>query len=145
MIGETTIAQQMLHHNFRLLVDFVEVDCADQWRVYNRKIDAAGERERRSREEGLAHLDSMIRSTVTAAPDTADRDFGDAYLWQETFIADESGYVSLATQAWMHAAREMKQLYLWYTGQRLPAGENDDREDQAMLIRLMKIRLYLWM
>ncbi len=70
-------------------MDLLELDCARQWRVYSRQQSAAEEQRHRSPEQGLAHLDSLIRSGGTGAQVSGDADFGDAYLYQETFIADD--------------------------------------------------------
>jgi hypothetical protein len=147
------ISARMLDLNFNMLVDFVELDCAEQRRIYSRQKRPLVNRllfwrERQSPEDGLAHIDSLIRSggqQYCSAP--SEQDFGEAYLFQETMIADDGAYVSVAAAAWSHAAREMKELYFWYTTRRRTGNrrEANEAEDQAMLIRLMKIRLYLWM
>jgi hypothetical protein len=130
----------MFEVNFQMLVEFVEVECASQHQIYTRQ------EQHRSSADGIAHLDSLIRSSGNEACRVeTERDFGDSYLVQETYIADDGGYVSLATAAWSHAAREMKALYLWYTHMSQERTDPDEAENQAMLIRLIKIRLYLWM
>ena len=125
------IDTRILHCLFDTLVDYVEKELA--W--FHLILEGKPPRFRfrwRSRESGLAHLD-----------------------WESDLMDDEGQPTSQAL-----SAREIKALYVWWTEQRPKRQDPFDvkgpieatlhlekqyaTEDEAMLIRLIKIRSNLW-
>jgi hypothetical protein len=158
----------MLHVNFGLLVDFVEVECAAMQRISRKEVGFRLDgllfwKKIRSRDEGLAHLE-----------------WGSGLVYGQDHGMDPGNdlYGTPTDQA--KDAREAKELYLWYLNRENRPDPHEasgwseicrqresgkkprrdeirkalesctameqtyEQEDEAMLIRLMKIRRSLW-
>lgn len=122
---------RILHCVFDSLVDFVEVECAWACTSYN-KHNAAHfkvprlwfkRRKWRSAEAGLLFLREQARDT-------------DARL----LPADEQALAEPTD--WANAANEIINLYNWWVNCRDEKTSRD--EENEMLIRLVKVRKYLW-
>lgn len=123
------LVEVMLHANMEALVDFIELDCAYRYQSFNNK------KCRRSREDGLVWFDEHlelnhceeneeIKAIYLWWKDDYEREYDEAYDW----FPDKP-------------ARELSKEELDICIQK--EKEFSDKE-QEMLIRLMKVRQYLW-
>jgi len=171
--GYHEIDTRMLHANFELLVDYVEIECANMATVfdYEKRKKIYGWRgkipsvlridERRSRELGMKHLE--WESTL-ASPDLGEheRNAGQAsraiqvmilYTWwkdvypnRQELEAPDSGEhgLKILSNKWKQANPEMSAKITQWSKDSFAQDLEWDNEEEAMLIALMKIRKGLW-
>lgn len=171
--GYHEIDERMLHANFELLVDYVEIECANMATVFN---DEAREKhwgwrdkipsvlrikERRSRELGMKHLEW---ETTLSRPslNKDERNPGQAaravqaiilYTWwkdvypnrQEIESPDRGEHgLSILSAQWKKDNPEMAAKIKQWTKDSFQQELDWDQEEEKMLIALMRIRKGLW-
>jgi len=171
--GYHEIDERMLHANFELLVDYVEIECANMATVFDneKRKEAYGWRrkipsflrikERRSRELGMKHLEW---ETTLSSPDLPEyeRNPGQAaravqaiilYIWwkdvypnRQDLEAPDSGEFGLRilSNKWKQENPEMSAKITQWSKESFEQELAWDNEEEAMLIALMKIRKGLW-
>ena len=164
---------RMLHANFELLVDFVEIQCANMatvfdddarkkalgWKFYLPRMLRI--KEFRSREQGMKHLEweaTLASPTLNeneASPGQAAQAvqimilyiwWKDVYPYRETLPSPNEDSIGLdfLSQKWKKANPEMNEKISQWSRDSFQQESDWDKEEEEMLIALMKIRKGLW-
>ena len=173
-VGYHEIDQRMLHANFELLVDFVEIECANIATAFKPKKRRAvmgwwyhapsllRVKEFRSRELGMQHLE--WESTLASPTlNEYERSEGQATRavqiillytwWKDAFPnrqeiaapdADEPVGAKFLSAKWKKANPEYSEKFAQWSADSFQQVLDWDTEDEEMLIALMKIRKGLW-
>jgi hypothetical protein len=172
--GYHEIDTRILHANFELLVDYVEIECANMVGVADRAELTAPRgwrgdwfprvmklKEKRSRELGMQHLmwETTLASSkldeMSRSPDQAARAVQVMILyiwWKDTFPnrkaleSPDRGNTGLEflSRKWQKDNPEMNEkIHKWSVDSHIQELEWD-KEEEEMLIALMKIRKGLW-
>ena len=170
--GYHEIDTRMLHANFELLVDYVEIECANMADINDRARLPAPPggwlprimkvKEFRSRELGMKHLEwettlsSPTLPELDRSPDQAARAvqviilytwWKDIYPNRKALEAPDRGDgvgLEFLSRKWQKANPEMnKKIHQWSIDSHTQEVEWD-KEEEEMLMALMKIRKGLW-
>jgi hypothetical protein len=171
--GYHEIDERMLHANFELLVDYVEIECANMATVFDdearkkvygwrRKIPSILRiKEFRSRELGMKHLEweaSLVDPELgeyERSPSQAARAIQIMILytwWKDVYPArdelepPDSGELGLRflSHKWKSENPEMAEKIAQWSRDSIEQEIAWDKEEEEMLIALMKIRKGLW-
>jgi len=172
--GYHEIDERMLHANFELIVDYVEIECANMADITDmaRRITERGwknaylpkimkVKEFRSRELGMQHLEwettlaSPSLDEMSRSPDQAARAvqviilytwWKDIYPNREALESPDRGSVGLGflSQKWKKENPEMSEKIQQWSIDSHTQELEWDKEEEEMLIALMKIRKGLW-
>ncbi len=161
---------RMLHVNFNLLVDFVEIEKAwmNTWtdRSKYSKLSWFDKKFRRFRspEDGIAYLNWEINQTELVHQAKAAKEVLDLYTWWKETRPNrpdpyvEANYYEVFKGKTLrdHLVEVQRDGETYYTLKRSTKQESQvfktvtkieakyDKEDEQMLIRLIKIRRFLW-
>jgi len=171
--GYHEIDTRMLHANFELLVDYVEIECANMAQIID-KHKLIAERgwkhsclsqmikvkEFRSRKLGMKHLEwetTLADTSLTVnscSPEQAARAvqiiilytwWKDVYPYREEIQSPDSSInLNILSKKWKNANPEMSKKVDQWTRDTWRQEQDWDEEEEEMLIALMKIRKGLW-
>ena len=158
--------EKMLHANFQLLVDYVELDCASQedwkpsfWKRITKGLDAW-----RSREMGIKHLaPHPVNEDPSCAEQISKRnqirkELIDLYVWWKDIRPNRRDPYDSVSWKNFHANHEGEDIWDWLEDDNKEAAyklkqaseeawalkDLYEQEDQDQLMKLVSLRKHLW-
>lgn len=162
--------EKILHVNFQLLVDYVELYCAwnEGWKPSLWKLITKGANAWRCREMGLKHLsphavpksisDDNPHAKQISKINQVHKDLVDLYIWWKDVRPNRRNPYESVSWKNFHANHEGENIWDWMESDNKEAvyklkqaseeawilEDSYEKEDQEQLMKLISLRKYLW-